>query len=292
MDITTRSGILSLPSELVCHILGFSSSFQDVLHFAATCRRFQHLWQRNANFIYKYVSRTAIPCRRYARILLADQGGSQPNDPLNAQDVRQMARNSVRMEKTIKDIEWHMFSPLYEGTERYPFFGYGSIYAEEQWMPYFSKSESPRVIRTMYQLWGLLLLGYEAKQSRMKSYRFKDLAVLYQTHSLYEVKYALKVEGLDEKQLSRELKDIHNEVYSHCGQDIIKITEWPRLRSTVYPKDFYEIVCWWDRRYSREKFKRMVTTPRDGCPPNPELWYDTSEDELMGWLIEPSIMRH
>ena len=49
------------------------STFWDVLHFAATCRHYRQIWTGSLNVVNQHVSPRAIPCRHYARILLAEQ---------------------------------------------------------------------------------------------------------------------------------------------------------------------------------------------------------------------------
>ena len=89
-----------LPRELILEVFYSSSSFLDVLHFAATCRYIQAIWRDNVIPIYNHISWRAIPYRRYARELLACQIGTLQNMPVTVQDVVQLTRNSLVVEKS------------------------------------------------------------------------------------------------------------------------------------------------------------------------------------------------
>lgn len=89
-----------LPRELILGVFYSSSSFLDVLHFAATCRYIQAIWRDNVNLIYNHISQHAIPYHRYARELLACQIGTPQNAPVTVRDVVQLTRNSLVAEKS------------------------------------------------------------------------------------------------------------------------------------------------------------------------------------------------
>ena len=46
--------------------------------------------------------------------------------------------------------------------------------------PYLTKTERTRFIRTLYKLWGLILLDDEAKKEKIKSLVFKDVVAIYE----------------------------------------------------------------------------------------------------------------
>ena len=98
--------LLSMPVELMTKIFGVLPSFFDVIALAATCRRLRHIWTTNVTSIYSQVSRS-IPCERYARRFLTDQGGPATSFPtLSARDAMCIVRNSCVVEKAIHQFEW------------------------------------------------------------------------------------------------------------------------------------------------------------------------------------------
>lgn len=98
--------LLSLPAELVTNIFKFLPSLSDVLALAATCRRLRRTWTTNVTTIYSQVASRSIPCERYARCFLADQGGPATSYPtLSVRDVLCMVRNSFVVEKAMLQFE-------------------------------------------------------------------------------------------------------------------------------------------------------------------------------------------
>lgn len=96
-----RLELSSCPAEVILGVFCSLSAFPDILHLAATCQNHRQIFHNNVSAIYHCVSPLAIPCRRYARKLLADQGGSLPNEIPTVQDFLQMSRNSIVMEKSV-----------------------------------------------------------------------------------------------------------------------------------------------------------------------------------------------
>ena len=96
-----RLEMSSFPAEVILGVFCSLSAFPDILHLAATSQKHRQIFRDNVSTIYHYVSPMAIPCRRYARKLLADQGGSLPNETPTVQDFLQMTRNSIVMEKSV-----------------------------------------------------------------------------------------------------------------------------------------------------------------------------------------------
>lgn len=89
-----------LPEELIIRFFCSAESFFDALHLAATCTYTQAIWRNNVNTIYNNISRQLIPCRRYARDLLACQTGTPPISPVAVKDVVQLLRNCTVAEKS------------------------------------------------------------------------------------------------------------------------------------------------------------------------------------------------
>ncbi len=102
----SNSPLLSLPVELVTKIYSLLPSFFDVLALAATCRRLRCIWTTNVTSIYSQVASRSIPCERYARRFLADQGGPATGFPtLSTRDALNVLRNSCIIEKAILQFE-------------------------------------------------------------------------------------------------------------------------------------------------------------------------------------------
>lgn len=84
----SNSPLLSIPVELVTKNFSLLPSFFDIFALAATCRRLRRIWTTNVTSTYNQVASRCIPCERYARRFLADQGGPATNFPtLSARDV-------------------------------------------------------------------------------------------------------------------------------------------------------------------------------------------------------------
>lgn len=96
-----RLELSSFPAEVILGVFCSLSAFPDILHLAATCQKHRQIFHDNVSTIYHYVSPMVITCRRYARKLLADQGGALPNEIPTVQDFLQMTRNSIVMEKSV-----------------------------------------------------------------------------------------------------------------------------------------------------------------------------------------------
>ena len=98
--------LLSIPVELMTETFSVLPSFFDVLALAATCRRLRHIWTTNVTSIYSQVASRSIPCERYARRFLADQGGPATSFPTpSARDALCIVRNSCVVEKAILHFE-------------------------------------------------------------------------------------------------------------------------------------------------------------------------------------------
>lgn len=102
----SEATLFSMPAELITGTFCLLASFSDVLALAATCHRLRHIWTTNVPPIYVKVAPRSIPCNRYARSFLTDQGGPALDGPaLSAGDVVRMVRNSHIIEKAIFQFE-------------------------------------------------------------------------------------------------------------------------------------------------------------------------------------------
>ena len=98
--------LLSIPTELITKTFCLLPSFTDILALAATCQRLRRIWTTNVTSIYSQVGPRSIPCERYARSFLADQGGPAIDFPtLSAGDVVCMVRNLCVIEKATLQFE-------------------------------------------------------------------------------------------------------------------------------------------------------------------------------------------
>jgi len=105
MEVPRSDSFSRLPVEIILHCFCSLSSFWDALRFAATCQQNRWIWTANVSIIYQHISPKAIQCRRYARTLLADQGGAPADSHvLTTHDVLQLVRNTVVMKKSIEQF--------------------------------------------------------------------------------------------------------------------------------------------------------------------------------------------
>lgn len=97
----TFSGPNPIPTEVIINIFG-ELSLPDALHLAATCRRLRQVLSEHTPTIYKRLRRK-IPCERYARVLLADQGDlALYSSSVTIRDLLRLRRNSRMVEKAIE----------------------------------------------------------------------------------------------------------------------------------------------------------------------------------------------
>lgn len=102
----SNDALSSMPAELITVIFCLLPSFSDVIALAATCHRLRHIWTTNTTTIFINVAPRGIPCHRYARNFLTDQGGPALDSPtLSAEDVVRMVRNSHIVEKAVFQFE-------------------------------------------------------------------------------------------------------------------------------------------------------------------------------------------
>lgn len=103
-----------MPTEVIIRIFG-ELTLPDALHLAATCRRLRQVMKENTPAIYRRLRRQ-VPCERYARVVLADQGGPPPcsSSSMTIADLLRLRRNSRIVEKAIevfdRDITAHIRS--------------------------------------------------------------------------------------------------------------------------------------------------------------------------------------
>ena len=171
-------------------------SFSDALALAATCRRLRNVWITNVGPIYSHVAPRSIPCERYARRFLADQGGPAVNvSTLSDKDVLRMLRNSCVVEQAILQFEKEIvsrvkgtlcpitrvgvhfttlmihFNKTAQGFRVEDIYGPGA----RKHPPHLTRTERPRFIRSYYQLWGLMKSDPAEWQSRLEPMTLKQL---------------------------------------------------------------------------------------------------------------------
>lgn len=105
--------LCSIPSELAIKIYALLPFLSDVFALAATCQRLRCVWLDNSTSIYKAVAPGSIPCERYARRFLVDQGGPPMDYPtLSARDVLRLLRNAAVVKRAIRQFETDIVSRL------------------------------------------------------------------------------------------------------------------------------------------------------------------------------------
>ncbi|THC93150.1 hypothetical protein EYZ11_007359 [Aspergillus tanneri] len=157
-----------IPTEVIVSIFTALPSFSDVAWFAATGRRYHRVWNNYAYLIYQQIAPRTIPCRRHARVLLADQGGPHASvTNLSFPHVLQLIRNAAILDRSAKDFNKHHRQRVYELPPFPPN------------RPHLSPTERPRFIRGLYQLWGLVLQDNpEKRKQRIHEIKLKDLLVV------------------------------------------------------------------------------------------------------------------
>ncbi|KAA8647681.1 uncharacterized protein ATNIH1004_006375 [Aspergillus tanneri] len=178
-NMMSGSPLECLPTEVIVSIFTALPSFSDVAWFAATGRRFHRVWTENAYSIYQQIAPRTVPCRRHARILLADQGGPHPNAAnLSFPHVLRLIQNAAILERSAEDFNKHHRERV-QGTDLLLHSAPLELPPFPQHRPCLSRSERPRFIRGLYQLWSLVLLSNpEKRQQRIRQMKLKDLWVV------------------------------------------------------------------------------------------------------------------
>ncbi len=93
------SGTFSpLPVELPTSVSHYLTS--------STCHLLRDVWLENVATIYNHVARASIPCKRYARDFLADQGGTSPESEITcAEDLVRMTKNRQVINMALPQLE-------------------------------------------------------------------------------------------------------------------------------------------------------------------------------------------
>ncbi|PLB47920.1 hypothetical protein P170DRAFT_427092 [Aspergillus steynii IBT 23096] len=271
--MSTPSPLARLPAELIGLIFGALLSFSDVARFAATCRRHRQVWVDFAYTIYRQVAPRTAPCRKLARLLLAAQGGPPVSAThLSHPEVLQLISNAAVGENSVADLEKHHIRRVKEN----------ELVVRNPRPRHLSRSERIRYIRGVYQLWGLALLGPEARQQRINSMTLKDM---------------LEVRDLvlgDAVHIADPVVLAMRDGYPYAAFEMVYVDMYPRLEQIV--SDLYDedISSWglpycegllgrisfWDSYYDMSK--EMILGGLAGkkqCPDPGLAWEDTSDDD-------------
>ena len=302
-----QSVLSSLPAELILRVFCALSTFPDVLHFAASCQRHRHILHDNVSTIYHHVSPRAIPCRRYARKLLEDQGGSLSYENPTISDFLQMTQNLVVMEKSIDQFNEKVVAEMARPGSTYnrmsarpmnlhlsdlSIGSYGRIESRDgrPRLPHLTESERPRFIRAAYQLWSLILLDSTLRELRISTLKLKDIQTLI---DLVELSCWRELQLILDKQ-TMEMEEQDPGLITEIGRVpltsaafliIAKFYLEGRQYSPSAPFEMAYRGCLsiWDSW--KDTFKDCILYGLKGRKqdqPVSEVWYETSDEELMG----------
>lgn len=286
-----------LPRELILCVFYSSSSFLDVLHFAATCRYIQAIWRDNVYTIYNHIGRHAIPYHRYARELLACQTGTPLNAPVTVQDVVQLTRNSLVAEKSADRFNERVMLVWRKG--RFPSFDYNVYLFNKnagpidncyifsngkiiELPPYLTKTERTRFIRSLYKLWGLVLLDDETKKEKIKTFVFKDVVAIYDlSHANSDLIQDKQILQMAENPCL--LSDVSRMLYpllDHFVVHVLGDEQGYGRRLAPLEWGWHGRVFFWDSYY--DDHKDMITKHNPMCkntiPNISAVWYDTDDE--------------
>ncbi|KAJ5570015.1 uncharacterized protein N7459_009445 [Penicillium hispanicum] len=239
----------SIPTEVVIRIFG-ELSLSDALHLAATCCRLRQVLNENTPTVYKRLRRQ-IQCERYARVLLADQGGLPSNSPsVTIPDLLRLRRNSRMVEKAInvfdRDITPHIRIPTTDIDDEF--------YGGKPRPLHLTPTERHRFTRSYYQVWSLFLLDRPSRQQRYRSMLLKHLYVVFEMIDL-DQPIADEASPPTEKrgELLREVDvylcylyhRIHRQDYiNFSGQSISMRTQGHAAIWDHCQPDFKKVVCY------------------------------------------------
>jgi hypothetical protein len=105
VDASYENSLTHLPVELQIRIYCGLPSLFDVMSLSTTCHVMRDVWTNNLNSIYRLAFRRSIPCERYARDLLFDQGGPAVGSKLCHQDVTKIMQNARVVERAVRYFE-------------------------------------------------------------------------------------------------------------------------------------------------------------------------------------------
>lgn len=268
------------PTELLMNIFSLLPRFSDVFALAATCHRLRHVWTTSTDVIYRQVAPRCVPCERYARIFLADQGGpaKEESSMLSAEDVRRLVRNSWAVGKSISEFERNVVckvrsmslsESLGEGNTILIFSPAGpwdaeKCYGAQRHPPYLTRTERPRFIRSYYQLWSLMKLDTAKWRSRLEAASLKQLMLLYEMSNLTqsiepgegrsdpELQHHTSFRRSDKRiELSREIRKHMDDRY-RCIHDQELDDPWVLAKSDGY----LNFIVMWD--HWQQPFKDLI----------------------------------
>lgn len=296
----------SVPPEVILGVFCSLSTFPDILHLAAACQKHRQIFHDNVITIYHYVSPRAIPCRRYARKLLED-GGSLSYENPTISDFLQMTRNFVVMEKSIDHFNEKVVAEMTRPRSSFnrmsarpmnlhlsdlSIAGYGPMTSHEgrPRLPHLTESERPRFIRAAYQMWSLILLDSTLRELRISTLKFEDVQILI---DLVELSCRGDLRLILDKEMM-EMEEQNLGLVADIGR--ISLTSAAELINAKFyfegkrysPLAPYEIACMgcvsiWDDW--KGTFKDNILYGLKGRKqdrPVSEVWYETSDEELMG----------
>ncbi|KAH8433922.1 uncharacterized protein LDX57_011558 [Aspergillus melleus] len=289
MPERATSPISSLPNELILSIFCSLPSFSDVAYFAATCRLYRILWINQAFSIFTNVGPRTIPCRKFARTLLADQGGpSVTANRLALQDVLQLIRNAKVVELNIAQFN-------------------------AQWMPalkvfHMSRAPKPKALsanerhrfaRGIYQLWSFFIVDRATRQRRLGTLKLKYLLVISELLTFYFWHFE---EDPKRRAILIDDGNPYDEVFADCYMTLAEALRehhgdesgsWQLTESDGIGGRF----SLWDPYQGLLKEMVLFGASRDRnrkSPPLPSpqsVWDDTSDDDRAEG-VEPSVSRH
>ncbi|GKZ57414.1 hypothetical protein AnigIFM60653_001747 [Aspergillus niger] len=264
-----------MPTEVIIRIFG-ELTLPDALHLAATCRRLRQVMKENTPAIYRRLRRQ-IPCERYARVVLADQGGPPPysSSSMTIADLLRLRRNSRVVEKAIevfdRDITAHIRISLKSIDDQF----YGGNPRPLSLTP----TERHRFTRSYYQVWSLLLLNQRSRQKRYQNMLLKHLYMIYEMTDLDQpIGDESRSFPADEKrcellqEVSEYLRDLYHNIHGvdyidFSGQSVSMRTQGHAAIWDHCQPDFKKIVCYqW-----RDPEKKPVQEE--------EVWEHTTDEE-------------
>lgn len=148
--------------------------------------------------------------------------------------------------------------------------------------PYLTKTERTRFIRTLYKLWGLVLLDDEAKREKIKSLVFKDVVAIYELSQadsdLIQDKQVLQM--AENPYLLRDITVMVYPLLEYFVVHVLGDEEGYDRRHAPLDWGWHGRVFFWDSYY--EDHKDMITK-RDAGDKNPianisAVWYDTDDE--------------
>ena len=294
-SLNNESYLSRLPAELIIRFFCSAESFFDALHLAATCTHIQAIWRNNVNTIYNQISRQLIPCRRYARDLLACQIGTPPSSPVAVKDVVQLLRNFTVVEKS---ADWFnqtivCSKKLDRNSSMYTlcssFLSVSDCLTRtvdgKTLPPYLTQTERIRFIRALYQLWEIVLLDHENLKKKTETLLFRDIMTindfamidtLFRLNFIQD-KQVLKIRAADPALMSKIAHKVFRPAILFIIKHVLGSDRMYCGTSSFMDHGFCGMISIWDN-YQRD-FKAEITMGGNGpTDPNPDVWYDTDDE--------------